>query len=306
MTIYEEITKLVTDAIDSGDIMKWDNPWTPSILLPMNWEGSKYKGINSLILNIKRHNKKYESRNWVTYKRCRLMCPEDTEKDRRPSVFKDAKSTKIVAWKPIENENPETGKIEKSFIPIVWNVFNADQIDWKEFYPGHFTIPTEKTYDTNKETNEVQLVHDYIDPYLHEHQITFMWEGQEAYYNLKEDHICLPKIEYFKDGKGYAQTALHEAVHSTGHFTRLKRIKKGHGRDKELYSIEELIAEIGAAVGMAELGLTSIKNNKNSIGYLRGWSRVLKKKKEWLIYAGQRAKKALDMISRSKEMALVK
>jgi len=303
MSIYEEITKIVTDAIDSGEVMKWDSPWTPSIKLPRNWEGTKYKGINSLILNIKRYDKKYESVHWVTAKRCRLMCPEDTERSKRPSVIKGEKATKIIAWKPITNEDLNTGKTHEIFIPIVWNVFNSEQIDWKEFPQEQFKETGGKTYDTNKETDEVKIIHDFINAYLNEYKIDFYTKGQEAYYSPSHDHIYLPDIKYFKNGIGYAATAAHETVHSTGHSTRLKRIKKGHGRDKEKYSQEELVAEMGAAAIMAELGLVDIKNNKNTIEYLRGWSSILKDKKDWLIYAGQRAGKALDMIKKSLEKA---
>lgn len=302
MTIYEEITKMVTDAIDSGEVMKWDSPWTPSRLLPRNWEGTKYKGVNSLILNMKRYDKKYKSINWVTYKRCKFMCPEDTEKDQRPSVIKGEKATKIVAWKPLENIDPTTGQVEESFIPIVWNVWNADQVDWRGHFPEHFNV-SEKTYDTNEETDEVKIIHDFINAYLAEYEIDFNAKGQEAYYNPALDHIYIPDLKYFKEGIGYAATALHEVIHSTGHFTRLKRIKKGHNRDEEKYSIEELVAEMGSAVGISELGISTVENTKNTIEYLRGWSRVLKNKKDWLIYAGQRAEKALNMIKKSKEKA---
>ena len=75
-----------------------------------------------------------------------------------------------------------------------------------------------------------------------------------AYYHPVRDLIHLPPIGTFHTAQGYYETLGHEAVHWTGHGSRLDRLARC--RDREGYAFEELVAEVGQCLLFARLGLT--------------------------------------------------
>ncbi|WP_258297773.1 zincin-like metallopeptidase domain-containing protein [Paenibacillus peoriae] len=80
-------------------------------------------------------------------------------------------------------------------------------------------------------------------------------------------------------------------VHSTGHAKRLNRTFVGD----ELYSKEELVAEIGAAMlcGVAGIEQATIKN---SSAYIDGWMEALGKDSRLIFSAASAAQKAAEYI----------
>jgi len=70
----------------------------------------------------------------------------------------------------------------------------------------------------------------------------------------------MPARSRFVDAPHYYSTLFHELVHGTGHESRLHR-SFGEGFGDELYSKEELIAEMGAAF------LSSIALSMNTSGF---------------------------------------
>ena len=119
----------------------------------------------------------------------------------------------------------------------------------------------------------------------------------EAYYHVWADFINMPKMQMFESSQGYYATLFHELIHSTGHESRLNRkeLMEQTKFGSELYSIEELTAEIGSCyltsfAGIAMNGLT------NSVAYLQGWLDRLKNDKRLIIYASAHAQKAVDHV----------
>ena len=109
------------------------------------------------------------------------------------------------------------------------------------------------------------------------------------------------RIESFKDEIGYANTLVHEVVHSTGRKNRLKRtaIQEKQTENKlERYSLEELVAELGAAMVMAKLGIKAPEHNDQSIAYFKGWLSVFKENKKIIPIADAQSKKALSLIEK--------
>ena len=69
----------------------------------------------------------------------------------------------------------------------------------------------------------------------------------------------------------------------------------------EVYSTEELIAEIGSASLMATLGLESDATLGASAAYCGAWLKALKNDKRMIVKAASRAEKAVKMILNIKE-----
>ena len=92
-------------------------------------------------------------------------------------------------------------------------------------------------------------------------------------------------------------TLFHEVIHWTGHESRLNREMKG-SRDKESYSFEELIAEMGAMLCSLQFGI--YEEFINSIRYLKGWATHNSQDKETAIrkafIESKRAKKYLELL----------
>ena len=121
-----------------------------------------------------------------------------------------------------------------------------------------------------------------------------------ASYSPTLDIIKMPSPEKFSLRGEYWSTRFHEAVHSTGHTTRLNR-KEGMKSlfGDHAYSEEELVAEMGNCFLLADIGVpeeTLDKCFNNSAGYIEHWLGKLKGDRKFLMQAAQRAEKACDCI----------
>ena len=119
---------------------------------------------------------------------------------------------------------------------------------------------------------------------------------RKAFYRPSTDSITLPLLAQFKETAEYYSTAFHEMIHSTGHKTRLDRLKKTAFFGSEAYSKEELIAEIGAATLVNHAGLETSRSFRNSTAYVQNWLRVLQNDKRFIVSAAGKAEKAVNLI----------
>ena len=117
----------------------------------------------------------------------------------------------------------------------------------------------------------------------------------EAYYSGGRDEIHLPLREQFLSPEIYYSVAFHEATHSTGHKSRLDRLA-GAVYGNGAYSKEELVAEMGAAICMNELGLENRKTMQNNAAYIQSWLRELRNDSKMIVSAAGKAEKAVRMI----------
>ena len=153
--------------------------------------------------------------------------------------------------------------------------------------------------------NESKFEHDPIDAidhvlvsYVKRENILFDTGNYgEAYYSPGKDLIHIPGIWLYENPEEYYSTASHEAVHSTGSAKRLGRegLKKV-SFGSEIYSKEELIAEIGSAALMAMFGIETEKSFENSVAYLQGWLRALRDDRRMIVIAAGQAEKAINFI----------
>ena len=123
----------------------------------------------------------------------------------------------------------------------------------------------------------------------------------------------MPSLENFQDyttNNGYGvevgddewvHTFFHEIVHSTGHESRLNRkgvtgLGSTHKWGDEVYSQEELTAEIGS-FGLAHFCGMKLENTiANSGAYLNHWSQFLKNNASQVAYAVNDSLKAVKYI----------
>ncbi len=120
------------------------------------------------------------------------------------------------------------------------------------------------------------------------------FDFDSAYYSPSADKICLPARERFTSEANFYATALHELTHWTGGESRLNR-SFGKRFDDDAYAFEELVAELGAAFTVGQLGMIDATIEAHA-DYVQSWIKVLKNDKKAIFTAASQAAKASDFI----------
>lgn len=265
MTVYEKVTQRIIEQLEKG-VIPWRKTWTGRH--SVNWVTQKeYKGINCLLL---------DGGEYITYK----QCIENGGK-----VKKGAKANIVIFWKWYE-KTTEDNNVELLPVLRYYTVFHIS-----DCVGIHTKITVDSTNTHNLSADNV------IQEYTNTQGITLKtYEGSlSAYYNPIDDTIVLPNIQQFDCSESYYATVFHELVHSTGHKTRLDRIKSTVFASYE-YSLEELVAEIGSSMIMSETGMEMPDTFENSVAYINSWLKVLRENNRIIVNASAKAEKAVKMI----------
>ena len=119
------------------------------------------------------------------------------------------------------------------------------------------------------------------------------WGGERAFYSTSSDRIQLPLRESFHGAAALYATWGHEAIHSTGHASRLKRDQSG-AFGSSSYAREELIAELGSVLLGQRLQIGC--ELTNHAAYLQSWISVLRESPKVLLQVISAARQAVDAI----------
>lgn len=282
-----DVYQLVTDQIISlfqNGIIPWQKPWRDGSP-PMNLLSKRqYRGINLwLLLSLN-----YERNFFLTWEQIKSI---------GGSVNKGEKGHIVVFWKPAQKKGEEQADDKQKFVPMLryYKVFNIDQcrdipeslipvvdIDAKEIHP---LLECEAIVNIMADCPHISL------------------RGKQAYYDIINDEVVLPKMKTFKASEGYYHTLFHELVHSTGAEKRLARksLTDMVPFGTESYAMEELVAEMGSAYLCRFSGILPTEI-KNTVAYLDNWLGVFKKDKRFIITASGQAQKAVDFILNRQEL----
>jgi antirestriction protein ArdC len=284
---YEIVAQNIINALESGDeVAPWRKPWLAVGYKPKSLSSRKtYNGTNALLLTFSAMSNDYKSPWWGTYKQILEL---------GGIVRKGEKGTPVVLYKQLEKET-ETGETKKFPIMRYFTVFSAEQADWEAGAPEYETIAERDSIEINAHAERI------ISGYLGRETLTFTEGGDRAYYSPSKDLVNLPLRGHFTGDDEYYSTYFHELAHSTGHESRLNRegVIEGHAFGSELYSEEELVAELTAAFLSGETGILPSTVN-NSTAYIKSWLTALKSDPKMLVKAAGRAYKAAHYISEGK------
>jgi antirestriction protein ArdC len=118
-------------------------------------------------------------------------------------------------------------------------------------------------------------------------------------YSPTADRIRIPSAEAFASREAFAATWAHEAIHSTGHASRLNRVLTGrmggNASAQRTYAREELIAELGAVLLCQRLEIGS--QFENHAAYLAAWIEILQEGPRTLFQVLSQARQAADLIA---------
>jgi antirestriction protein ArdC len=191
----------------------------------------------------------------------------------------------VVFTKMIDKVN-EKGVTERKSILRYYKVFNIDQCT---------DIPVPFLPKENTEVVPLLECASIIEGMKDAPKIVHKKPG--AFYMPPEDYINMPRMKTFATSEDYYGTLFHELIHSTGHQSRLSRkeIYENPKFGTDMYSLEELVAEIGSCYLKSYAGLP-IADMSNNAAYIESWLEVFKGDTRILIKAASRAQQAVEYI----------
>lgn len=277
MDVYGIVTEKILKALEEGTV-PWQKPWIGSEKAVNYVTRKPYKGINTLLLD--------QPGEYLTFKQCTTLGGK---------VKKGEKAQMIVFFTFSEHKEKDANgedKITKFPVLKYYNVFHLSQCEGIE----------SKLEPPSPEADSLAEGETIIDGYISRSGVRFeaVKGSDRAFYRPSEDKIIIPHISQYKLTEEYYSTAFHEMCHSTGHSSRLKRFGErddgvaAFGND--VYSKEELIAEIGSSMLMSIAGIERSETFTNSTAYLQSWLNVLKGDKRLIVTAANSAQKAVDLI----------
>lgn len=290
-SVHDAITERMISALEAGTV-PWERPWGASSGWPRSMStAERYKGVNVLLLGLTALERGYESPWWGTFNQIKKLGGNVIKGQSRAN---DSGSTSVVfyASREKETQNNETGEVEVRRFGIAksFQVFNAAQCNGlsDRFYPIPGSIEV---------LAEPQAV---LDGYLSNGGPSLRHvPGDQAYYSTDgSDMITLPLRDQFKSSGHYYSTAFHEATHSTGAPHRLDRpgVAAFDHFGSGQYAREELVAQMGSAMLVAETGIDQPDLFANSAAYIANWLGALKEDHRLVSSAASMAQKAVDLM----------
>ena len=253
---YDQLTRTVTTRVvelikegagERTPTMPWHRSGMAEHLNARNaTTGARYKGANTITLAIAGIDN-YRTGQWATYKQW---------KDSGAQVRRGERGTTLVRWvprpHPDKSADGDTPARPPTLVPRAFTVFNADQTDQPhEAHAG--------------EADD----HPSAAKWIAAIGANVTHGGDRAYYSHRTDQIRLPNPDQFTSGTAYWAVSLHEHIHWTGHASRLAR-DAANAFATPAYALEELTAELGAAIACARLGIAS-QARVDHAGYIGHW-----------------------------------
>lgn len=309
---YEEPIKNLLAAIDQGTC-----PWhNPCLTLPIAnaSSGYSYRGVNRFHLALATMAHGYRSPYWLSLKQAN---------DFGGRVKRGSRSTIVVFRKLLDrnreavesgsgaandashdDHRPGTAAAEnaserrRSFSMLFYHrVFNYDQTEEADIgrnpYPS---VQRVVAADEAQAAAHAILAGFTGRPEIHHTQSIV--ESQGGSYSEKMDRIYLRPPQDYPSAGEYWSVAFHELIHACGAAKRLDFDRGGPAPKfgSREYALEELTCEIGSNLLLVRAGLENEKLRSNAAAYLRSWKAKIEADPKLLIWAADRAGRAVNLI----------
>ena len=271
--------------------------------LPQNISGRTYEGSNAFLLFLHTAENGYKAPVYMTYGQLYKEGAHVLKGEKAVPVFKWGFSIKDKDGKKVTEEEfdnmTDDEKKECKTRPFlkIYPEFNIDQTNMSEVNKEKYDAVVSQFRKTDVPTiTDGMYVNKAIDRMMEKQEwvckIQYDKEEKGAYYSPAKDIVVLPTKaqfrihpddpeECFKDGQEYYGTALHEMAHSTGHPSRLDRLKPAAFGSPE-YAKEELVAELTSAMVGNTLGFDR-RISDNNVAYLQNWTSALRKEPKFIV-----------------------
>ena len=271
--------------------------------LPQNISGRTYEGSNAFLLFLHTAEKGYKAPVYMTHGQIHKEGAIVQKGEKAVPVFKWGFSIKDKDGKKVTEEefnnmtDDEKKECKRRPFLRIYPEFNIDQTNMSEVNKEKYDAVVSQFRKTDAPTiTDGMYVNKAIDRMMEKQEwvckIQYDKEEQGAYYSPAKDIVVLPTKaqfrihpddpeECFKDGQEYYGTALHEMAHSTGHPSRLDRLKPAAFGSPE-YAKEELVAELTSAMVGNTLGFDR-RISDNNVAYLQNWTSALRKEPKFIV-----------------------
>jgi antirestriction protein ArdC len=280
--LHARVTATILQQLNTADPNAWTPPWHGADPLPRNaLTGARYRGLNILALWCAAQGHGYTDACWATYRQWAALGAQVRRGERGTLIlfYKDLPTTDRADT--THGTGADNDTTNARFIARASTVFNIAQVD----AAPQATAPTgpppapQPTFDT----------------FVTATGATINNGGTRACYIPTTDTIQMPPRSAFHTAEGYAGTLAHELVHWTGAPHRLARDLTGRfGR--RVYAAEELIAELGAAFVLADLGLARTPHPDHA-AYLASWLPLVTADPRALATAAAAGSRAADYLA---------
>lgn len=284
--------------------------------LPQNISGRTYEGSNAFLLFLHTASNGYKAPVYMTYGQLHKEGAHVLKGEKAVPVFKWGFSIKDKDGKKVTEEefhnmtDDEKKECKRRPFLKIYPEFNIDQTNMSEVNKEKYDAVVSQFRKTDVPTiTDGMYVNKAIDRMLEKQEwvckIQYDKEEKGAYYSPAKDIVVLPTKaqfrihpddpeECFKDGQEYYGTALHEMAHSTGHPSRLDRLKPAAFGSPE-YAKEELVAELTSAMVGNTLGFDR-RISDNNVAYLQNWTSALRKEPKFIVSVMSDVNKASRII----------
>ena len=280
--IYANITAQLITAIEAG-AGSWRMPWHHDgapIMRPTSAAGRRYSGINRVVLWAVADALGYTSGTWATYQQWKAAGGQ---------VRKGETGTHVILWKTIDRQGDEAsaiGEEEQSgsrarCFARAFCVFNRDQVDGVNPQTVKDVAPIETSVSSAL-------------GFLEGLGVAIDYGLYDAHYRPDLDRIFMPERSAFINDASMVSTLAHEVGHAAGHVSRLAReTLRDYAKDRATRGREELVAELTAAMIMADLGLACTPRPDHA-AYLSSWLTTLRHDPRAIFTAAAQAQASAD------------
>lgn len=269
MNTYQRVTERIIELLKQG-VCPWRKAWvsTPAI----NFVSRKpYSILNQFLLN--------KGGEWLTFNQIRELGGH---------LHAGAKGGIVVFFKFVDKEDEQTGERVRYPLLRFYHVFHIDDCDGIE---SRIEMPGDA-----KEFNPVLACDLAVEDYIHRGGPSLEFDDGfgGAYYSPSADKVVVPSKRRFSSEGEYYSTLFHEMIHSTGADSRLNRGLAGYtAHNRENYSREELVAEIGSSMLLAKYGVDDADTVQNNAAYIAGWLRALQNDDHMIVVCATQSEKAV-------------
>ena len=273
--LHVRLAANILGQLDTADPTSWTPPWHGADPMPRNaCTGRRYRGINVLALWCAARTNGYADARWATYRQWSLLGAQ---------VRRAERATLVLFYKELPHGAEAESTDGAPFVARAAHVFNVAQVD---------AAPTPaNALAAGAAADPLPL----LDAFVAASGATIHHDGVRACYVPATDTIHLPPRAVFRTSMGYAGTLAHELVHWTGAPHRLARDLTGRFGARA-YAAEELVAELGAAFVLADLGIARTPHPNHS-AYCASWAPLLGADLRTLSHAASQASRAADYLA---------
>lgn len=278
--LHARVAATILAQLETADPASWTPPWHGADPMPRNARtGRRYRGINVLALWCVAQAEGYADARWATYRQWSALGAQVRKAERGTLVlfYKDLpRSARVDIG---DADQPDSAP----FVARAAHVFNVAQVD--------AAPPTVDAATITAPPAPLPV----FDAFVAATGATIREGGSRACYIPATDTIHVPPRTAFHMPTGYAGTLAHELVHWTGAPHRLARDLTGRFGARA-YAAEELIAELGAAFVLADLGLARTPHPDHAT-YCASWAPLLRADARALGHAAAQGSRAADYLA---------